>query len=84
MYNQRRKYTFNGKQFEEIKQPFYYVGLKTKICFKDTPEVEQKFVVLYQEKTQIKPLQYSPKAVRLKFFFPMENIGIWSEVPLVL
>ena len=66
MYNQRRKYTFNGKQFEEIKQPFYYVGLKTKISFKDTPEVQQKFVVLYQEKNTDKTVAVLPEGSEIE------------------
>ena len=29
-FNKRRKYSFNGTKFEEVKPEFYYVGLKTK------------------------------------------------------
>lgn len=29
MFNQKKKYVFNGKSFNELKQPFYYVGLET-------------------------------------------------------
>ena len=31
MFNYRRKFTFNGAELTEVKQPYYYVGLKTKV-----------------------------------------------------
>jgi hypothetical protein len=42
-FNKRSKYLFNGTKFIEVKQPFYYVGLKTKTT---------KAITLYADKSQ--------------------------------
>ena len=42
MYNKRRKFTFKNGKFIEEKQPFYYVGMKTKTT---------KNISLYKNKT---------------------------------
>ncbi len=42
-FNKRSKFSFNGAKFIEIKQPFYYVGLKTQTT---------KAITLYADKSQ--------------------------------
>ncbi len=42
-FNKRSKYYYDGKSFVEVKQPFYYVGLKT---------VTTKAITLYTDKSQ--------------------------------
>lgn len=49
MFNERRKYTYNGKQFVEVKQPYLYVGLKTTVKPLGS---EAAPLVLYADKSQ--------------------------------
>jgi len=49
MFNERRKYTYNGKQFEEVKQPYLYVGMKTTV---QPLGSEKSPLILYADKSQ--------------------------------
>ena len=59
MFNLRRKYSFDGKGFQEIKQPFFYVGIQTKVQ-EVGGEKDQKGLTLYTDKTKTNKVAMLP------------------------
>jgi hypothetical protein len=51
-YNVRKKFSYDGKKFTEVKQPFHYVGLKTTIKKIDRKSDPPVLVKLYADKSK--------------------------------
>ena len=59
MFNLRRKYSFDGKAFQEVQQPFLYVGIQTKVQDVNG-EKDQKGLTLYADKTKTNKVAILP------------------------
>ena len=56
MFNLRRKFSYDGKGWKEVKQPFYYVGLKSKV----KKVGEQTHLQVYADKNKNKKVAVLP------------------------
>ena len=90
MFNQRRKFTFDTKKFTEVKQPYYYVGLKGKV--QRTPVDEGTVVVtLYADKTKTQKVAVLTEGSEIevllsddpKWYLVRSSFGLvgWVEIP---
>ena len=91
MFNERRKYNYDGKQFVEVKQPYLYVGITTTV---QPLGSEKKPLVLYADKSkttrvatlpvgsEIEVLLHEPK----DWYLVRTSFGLvgWTNVPLGL
>ena len=88
MFKHRRKYTFDGKTFTEVKQPYYYVGQKTKV-----QRVDDKTTIaitLYQDKSKKKSVAVLPEGSEIeillsddpKWYLVRSSFGLvgWVEI----
>ena len=70
MFNERRKYTYNGKQFEEVKQPYLYVGMKTTVQPLGSDKAP---LILYADKTQQKRVAVLPVGSEIEVLLQEPN-----------
>ena len=80
MFNERRKYTYNGKQFVEVKQPYLYVGMKTTV---QPLGSEKAPLILYADKSQQNGWQRCRLVARLRCCYRNQTNGILYEPHLV-
>ena len=88
MFNHRRKYTFDGKRYTEVKQPYYYVGLKTTVQRVDPKKATS--ITLYQDKSKKKSVAVLPEGSEIeillsddpKWYLVRSSFGLvgWVEI----
>lgn len=93
MFNLRRKYSFDGKVFQEVQQPFLYVGIQTKVQDVNG-EKNQKGLTLYTDKTKINKVAILPIGSDIEvllhekpdWYLVRSSFGLvgWVYVPLGL
>ena len=90
MFNYRRKFTVQGNKLEEVKQPFQYVGVKTKVR-KMPNEEGSVLVTLYADKTKKKKVAVLSEGSEIevllsddpKWYLVRSSFGLvgWVEIP---
>ena len=93
MFNLRRKYSFDGKVFQEVQQPFLYVGIQTKVQDVNG-EQDQKGLTLYTDKTKTNKVAILPIGSDIEvllhekpdWYLVRSSFGLvgWVYVPLGL
>ncbi|MAA77781.1 MAG: hypothetical protein CL916_00860 [Deltaproteobacteria bacterium] len=64
MFNHRRKFSFDGSTFQEVKQPMHYVGITTTV---QNIEPEKKtYLTLYQDKSKSKKVAVLPQGSEIE------------------
>ena len=88
MFNERRKYTYNGTKFIEAKQPYLYVGMKTTV---QPLGSDKKPLVLYADKTKKSRVATLPVGSEIEVLIHEEkewylirsSFGLvgWTQIP---
>lgn len=64
MFNTRRKFQFSGGLVEEVKQPYYYVGLTTNV---------KRAITLHEDLTYKKPVAQLPEGANVEVLLSKGN-----------
>ena len=64
MFNYRRKFSFDGATFQEVKQPMYYVGIQTTV--QNVERNKKSYLTLYQDKTKRKKVAVLPQGSEIE------------------
>jgi hypothetical protein len=64
MFNTRKKFVLHNGTIEEVHQPFYYVGLKTKV---------KKAITIFDDPLYEKPIAQLPEGAQVEVLLNKEN-----------
>ena len=64
MFNHRRKFSFDGTVFQEVKQPMYYVGIQTTV--QNIEPNKKSYLTLYQDKKKSKKVAVLPQGSEIE------------------
>lgn len=93
MFDERRKYTFSNGKFNEVTQPYKYVGLKTTVKRPEfSTDTKPVLVSLYSDQSKSKTVAKLPEGSEIEvlladgetWYLVRSSFGLvgWVEVPI--